>query len=205
MQNGLQVCCGNTYGSTQLSGSIPSRPCYAERAARERRRSIMNFPRSLYFEDLHEGLTFKSPALTVTEDSIIRFALEWDMQPFHVDVQAAKSSIFGSLVGSGLQTVMLTYKLYYQTGFLYGTAIAGLGFEEVRFLKPLRPNDTISVDCSVRTLQPSKQKDRGIVKVSLTTSNDKDAVLLIMTLAMLVARRPVLDQVATRITSKPSS
>lgn len=165
----------------------------------------MNFPRSLYFEDLHEGLTFKSPALTVTEDSIIRFALEWDMQPFHVDVQAAKSSIFGSLVGSGLQTVMLTYKLYYQTGFLYGTAIAGLGFEEVRFLKPLRPNDTISVDCSVRTLQPSKQKDRGIVKVSLTTSNDKDAVLLIMTLAMLVARRPVLDQVATRITSKPSS
>ncbi len=151
----------------------------------------MNFPRSLYFEDLHEGLTFKSPALTVTEDSIIRFALEWDMQPFHVDVQAAKSSIFGSLIGSGLQTVMLTYKLYYQTGIFHGTALGGLGFEEVRFLKPLRPNDTISVDCSVKAIRPSKQIDRGIVHISLKTSNHKDDVLLVMTLAVLIARRPV--------------
>lgn len=146
--------------------------------------------RGLYFEELEPGKQYRTAGITVTEDAIIRFALVWDSQPFHVDVVAAKDSIFGGLVSSGLQTLMLSYKLYYEHGLLKGTAIAGLGIDEIRFLKPLRPGDTIRVDYTIGSLKPSNKPGRGIVRVDLAAVNQNGDVILTVSLTALVASRP---------------
>jgi acyl dehydratase len=145
--------------------------------------------RGLFFEELEQGARFQSPGITVTEESVIRFALEWDMQPFHVDKEAAKSSIFGSLISSGLQTILLTYRLYFQLGVLDGTALAGLGIDNVRFRHPVRPGDTIRVNAEVTELRPTRQPDRGVIVWNLEAVNQDAEIVLTMTLSALIARR----------------
>jgi acyl dehydratase len=145
--------------------------------------------RGLFFEELEQGARFQSPGVTVTEESVIRFALEWDMQPFHVDKEAAKSSIFGSLISSGLQTILLTYRLYFQLGVLDGTALAGLGIDHVRFRHPVRPGDTIRVNAEVTELRPTRQPDRGVIVWNLEAVNQDAEIVLTMTLSALIARR----------------
>jgi acyl dehydratase len=145
--------------------------------------------RGLFFEELEQGARFQSPGVTVTEESVIRFALEWDMQPFHVDKEAAKSSIFGSLIASGLQTILLTYRLYFQLGVLDGTALAGLGIDHVRFRHPVRPGDTIRVNAEVTELRPTRQPDRGVIVWNLEAVNQDAEIVLTMTLSALIARR----------------
>lgn len=145
--------------------------------------------RGLYYEDLSAGQAYATPGLTVTEESIIRFALEWDMQPFHVDAIAAKNSIFGTLTASGLQTLMLSYRLYYQLGLFDGTALAGLGFKKVRFVKPLRPGATISVIATVDEMRDTKKQDRGLVVMELQTFDHDRELLLQMDLSLLLAKR----------------
>jgi acyl dehydratase len=145
--------------------------------------------RGLFFEELEQGARFQSPGVTVTEESVIRFALEWDMQPFHVDKEAAKSSIFGSLIASGLQTILLTYRLYFQLGVLDGTALAGLGIDHVRFRHPVRPGNTIRVNAEVTELRPTRQPDRGVIVWNLEAVNQDAEIVLTMTLSALIARR----------------
>lgn len=101
--------------------------------------------RGKYFEDLVLGETWRTEGFTVSKEAIISFAAHWDSQPFHVDQVAAQVSVFGGLVGSGLQTMLLSYRLYHALDLLHGTALAGLGIDEVRFHAPLRPEDTIHV------------------------------------------------------------
>lgn len=150
----------------------------------------ITIPRGLYFEDLRDARRFRSAGVTVTEDAIIRFALEWDAQPFHIDREAAAGSLFGSLVGSGLQTVMLTYRLYFQMGLLDGTAMAGLGIDRIKFLRPLIPGDTLHVMVEAVAVRPSGKPDRGIATIRLETLNQKEETILTMELSALVARRP---------------
>jgi acyl dehydratase len=145
--------------------------------------------RGLFFEELEQGARFQSPGVTVTEESVISFALEWDMQPFHVDKEAAKSSIFGSLISSGLQTILLTYRLYFQLGVLDGTALAGLGIDNVRFRHPVRPGNTIRVNAEVTELRPTRQPDRGVIVWNLEAVNQDAEIVLTMTLSALIARR----------------
>ena len=83
--------------------------------------------RSLYFEDIREGDWFDSVGTIVDETSIISFAKAWDPQPFHIDKAFAERSLFGGLSASGLQTILLTYKLYIDLGLFDGRRSAGHG------------------------------------------------------------------------------
>ncbi|PWR21643.1 MaoC/PaaZ C-terminal domain-containing protein [Zavarzinia compransoris] len=143
-----------------------------------------------WFDDLREGEVFWTQGVTLTEEAVIRFALEWDVQPFHVDAEAASTSMFGGLIGSGLQTVMLTYRLYHMLGLVEGTAKAGLGIDGIRFLKPTRPGDTLRVQVTVAALRASRQAGRGIATMAMETYNQRKELVLTMTLSALVARRP---------------
>ncbi len=142
--------------------------------------------RSLTFEELEIGSVFDTARVTVTEGAIIDFALRWDPQPFHIDRFAAKESIFGELVGSGLQTLMLSYRLFHDRGLLKDTALAGLGIDGLRFVSPLRPEDTISVRITVLSKRLSKTPGRGIVELALETINQNDTIVLSMVLKPLV-------------------
>lgn len=154
---------------------------------------MTDLPRSgLYWDELAVGSTYQGPGITVTEDAIIRFASEWDMQPFHVDRQAAAETLFGGLVGSGLQTLNLTYLMYLQTGLMQGTALAGLGIDEIRFHRPLRPGDTLVVDITVHAKQQTSRADRGVVTLKLR-SKIAGHPCLTMLLSALVAKRPLAE------------
>ncbi len=87
---------------------------------------------SLYFEDVVLGQIYTSGTDRVDEPDIIRFAREWDPQPFHLDPVAATDSLFGTLVASGLQTLLVSFRLFNGIALFRTTALAGAGLERLR-------------------------------------------------------------------------
>jgi acyl dehydratase len=126
----------------------------------------------MYFEDFKAGDEIESPGATLTEAQIIDFALMFDPQPFHVDVTAAAQSAFGGLIASGFHTAALTFRLFWQTGAFNDGSIGSPGLDELRWLKPVRPGDTLHVKAKVLEARRSTSKpDRGVVKMAYTTLN----------------------------------
>src|SRR5258706_10040411 len=97
----------------------------------------------MFLEDFKVGDEFTSPGITLTESQIIDFALQFDPQPFHVDVTAATAGIFGGLIASGLHTPALTFRLFLQTGVLGDASPRSPGPHQLRGLKPVRPGGTL--------------------------------------------------------------
>jgi acyl dehydratase len=144
----------------------------------------------LYFEDLALGMRFETAGATLTEDAVIRFGLEWDFQPFHVDREAAADSIFGGLIASGLHTLVMSYRLFNQLGVTNGTALAGLGMDRIRWHAPVHAGDTLRVRASIGSLRSSGSKsDRGVVVWHLETLNQRAERVFTAELAALVKRR----------------
>jgi acyl dehydratase len=93
------------------------------------------------------------------------------------------------MVASGLHTFLLTYKLFNRLGLLRESALAGLGFDELSFLKPVAPGDTLRVRVSVAALRESTRGDRGVVTLDLRTSNQRDEQVLKVRVSILVAKK----------------
>jgi acyl dehydratase len=149
----------------------------------------MNNP--LYFEDLAVGQTFSSGTVTVETEMIKAFAAEFDPQPFHLDEDAARSSLFGELVASGWHTAALTMKLLVEGEFKIVGGLIGMGFEELRWPRPVHPGDVLRVESEVLALRPSASRpDRGIVKVRNTTLNQDGQRVMVQVVNMIVPRRP---------------
>jgi acyl dehydratase len=145
----------------------------------------------LYFEDFPPGNIRESPARTVTRDEIFTFAGQFDPQPFHLDEEAAKRSIFGGLLASGWHTCAIHMRLMWET-YLKDTASMGSpGVDEIRWLKPVRPGDTLRVRFTVLEATPSRSKpDRGVVRsLSEVLNQHGDVVMTVRGLGMF-ARRP---------------
>src|ERR671911_3001873 len=120
----------------------------------------------LYFEDLRVGQVVDLGSITVEEEDILAFARLWDPQPFHVDPEAAKESVFGGLIASGWHTGAMWMRLYVDS-LLDGAASMGSpGIEELRWLAPVRPGDTLSGRLTILEATPSQRRaDRGTVRV----------------------------------------
>jgi len=147
----------------------------------------------LYFEDLAPGQIYKTMGVTVTEESVIRFSMEYDYQPFHADKIAAEKSRFGGLIASGIQTFALTMRLCNQAQLFAGNAIAGIGLDEARFLRPLYAGDTIRVVATILECRDSKSHpDGGIVTWALQTFNQKDEEVFKAKLINIMMRRPAI-------------
>src|SRR5262249_10865713 len=144
--------------------ATPSTPCHAEEAR--------EMTKPLYYEDLAVGQTFGTGTLTVEAEAIKAFAAEFDPQPFHLDEGAARASPFGGLVASGWHTAALTMRLLVGGELQVVGGLIGLGAEELRWPRPVRPGDVLRVESEVLGLRPSKsQTDRGLVRVRNTTLN----------------------------------
>jgi len=144
-----------------------------------------------YLEDFSEGQSFELGEETIREGEIIEFARRFDAQPFHVDPQAAKSSIYGGLIASGWHTASLFMGMLVR-GLLHDVASMGAGgIDEMRWLKPVRPDDTLRGRLTVLGQRPStKHPDRGLINcVGELFNQNGDRVLLIRWSAM-IARRP---------------
>jgi acyl dehydratase len=144
----------------------------------------------LFFEDLSVGQAYETHALTVTDEAIIRFALEYDFQPFHVDRRAAEESIFGGLIASGIQTLALSFRLCNQAQLFSGNSIAGIGFDEVRFLRPVYAGDSIRAIATVLACRPSKsQPTGGIVTWGIKSVNHEGHDVFSGKLINIIKRR----------------
>jgi len=146
----------------------------------------------LFFEDLAVGQVYETHALTITDEAIIRFALEYDFQPFHVDKRAAQDSIFGGLIASGIQTLALTFRLCNQAQVFGGNAVAGIGFDEVRFLRPVYAGDSIKAAATVLQCRPSKSRPiGGVVKWGIKSVNQDGHDVFKATLINIIKRRAI--------------
>jgi len=143
-----------------------------------------------WFEDLKVGMRFKSEAVTVSKDDILRFAREYDPQPFHLDEEAAKKTILGGLAASGWHTAAIAMRLAASSRPFGPHPLFGAGVDDLRWLKPVRPGDTIFVEVEVTSTRLSSKGDRGYVGVSYTVKNQKGDAVLTMAGTQLMALRP---------------
>ena len=146
--------------------------------------------RPYYFEDFKPGDRFESPGMAMTESAIIDFAVRYDPQPFHTDRAAAEKSIYGGLIASGIHTIAVSFSLLLQTGVLANN-LGSPGFDELRWLRPVRPGDTLRavgevVECRPSALRP----DRGTVRFRCTTLNQKDELVQTVFCNQLLQRHP---------------
>lgn len=145
----------------------------------------------MYFEDFKVGDELTSPGITLTEAQIIDFAMTFDPQPFHVDVTAASQSTFGGLIASGFHTAALSFRLFWQTGALTDGSIGSPGLDELRWLKPVRPGDTLRVKVKVlETRRSTSKPDRGVVRMAYTTLNQHGEAVMTLIGNQLLRVRP---------------
>jgi acyl dehydratase len=144
-----------------------------------------------YFDDFSVGDRFVTGGITLTESDIIDFALRYDPQPFHLDANAASESAFGGLIASGYQSLALCFRLFIQTGILTEASMGSPGIDELRWLSPVRPGDTLHTVVDVKEVIPSKSKpDRGIVRFRYAAINQHDEEALSFVLNHFLRRRP---------------
>lgn len=143
-----------------------------------------------YFEDFRVGDVIESQSLTVTESQIMDFAWAWDPQPFHVSRPDAEASMFGGIIASGFHTLALSFRLLWQGGPIQRTNLGGTGMDNLRWLKPVRPGDTIRVTAEVLELRPSSSRPFGHARLKYTTCNQHGEAVLSGEMLHLIAKRP---------------
>jgi acyl dehydratase len=145
----------------------------------------------LYFEDFPPGDVRESGARTVTREEMLAFAREFDPQPFHIDEAAARQTIYGGLIASGWHTIAIYMRLMWDS-YLKDTASLGSpGVDEVRWLTPVRPGDTLRARFTVVDAVPSRSKpDRGIVRSLSEVFNQRGEVVMTLRGLGMFGRRP---------------
>lgn len=143
-----------------------------------------------FIEDLAPGQKYGSGRLRVEADRIRSFAAEFDPQPFHLDDEAARSTLFRGLAASGWHTTAMTMRLLVDGEFRPAGGIIGAGFEELRWPRPVRPGDELHIESEILEVRPSKSRpDQGMVKVRTTTFNQDDEPVQVFTANLIVQRR----------------
>src|SRR5260221_6299618 len=148
---------------TPFSGTLEPRSILAEETA------AMS---GLYLEDFAVGQTFGSGRLRVEKERIKTFAAEFDPQPFHLDEEAARSSIFRGLAASGWHTAAMTMRLLVESELKPAGGIIGAGFDEFRWPRPVRTVDEVYLQSEILEVRPLKARpEQGLLKVRTTTRN----------------------------------
>ena len=143
-----------------------------------------------YFDDLTVGSVVDLGSKTVSEEEILRFAREFDPQPFHIDPQAAKDSIFGGLIASGWHTCSIAMRLMVDGLLANSSSLGSPGVEQIRWTRPVRPGDTLHAAVTVLEFRPSQSKpDRGTVKIRTEVTNQHGEQVMWMESFGMFARR----------------
>ena len=143
-----------------------------------------------YWEDIKVGDTATLGSHTVTEDEILAFARKYDPQPFHVDREAARQSIFGGLIASGWHSCAIMMRL--SVDHMKKAQLAGVGspgIDSCRFVKPVRPGDTVTVRTEITESWPSRSKPIGFIRRRADMVNQHgDVVLTVIGVGMFKRR-----------------
>jgi acyl dehydratase len=143
-----------------------------------------------YFDDLQVGQRFTSGTHLVDEAQIKEFARQFDPQPFHLDAEAARGSLFEGLVASGWHTAAITMRLMVTSGLPIAGGLIGAG-GEIAWPKPTRPGSVLHVESEILDLKPSKSRpDRGMATIRNETRDQNGDIVQVMTARLVVPRRP---------------
>ena len=145
----------------------------------------------LYFEDFEPDQIYELGSRTVSEEDIVSFAQQWDPQPFHVDAAAAAESVFGGLIASGWHTGAMWMRLYVDSVLGGPSGQGSTGVEELRWLAPVRPGDTLRGRLTVLETSPSERRpDRGTIRIRGEMVNQDGVTVMSMVSRGHFARRP---------------
>jgi acyl dehydratase len=147
--------------------------------------------RDLWFQDFTPGRVWETAGATLTEAQILAFAWEWDPQPFHLDRGAAEASPYGGLIASGFQTLLMAFRLFHAERVINPASIGSPGIDELRWLRPVRPGDTLRVRAEVLSQTPSRSKpDRGAAVIAYAVANQTGETVMTYRATHLLLKRP---------------
>ena len=143
-----------------------------------------------YFEDYAPGAVYEFGSVTVTQAEIIDFAKRFDPQTFHINPELAARSIYGGIIASGWHTGSIMMRMLADNFLSTVASMGSPGVDEMRFRKPVRPGDELSLRVTVVDRRLSKSKpDRGIVKIHSEVLNQDSEVVMEMTSINIFGRR----------------
>lgn len=145
-----------------------------------------------YLEDFVPGQVFGGASRVRVDPARIKsFAAEFDPQPFHLDEEAARDTIFRGLVASGWHTAAMSMRLLVTSELQPAGGLVGAGFDELRWPLPVRPGDELRVESEILEARPLKSRnDRGLIKVKTTTLNQHGEAVQVLIANLFVPRRP---------------
>ena len=144
-----------------------------------------------FFDDFEVGELFVSRGATLSEAQILDFALRYDPQPFHLDSHAAAQTPYGGLIASGFQTLALGFRMFFQENLITAASLGSPGMDELRWLLPVRPGDTLHTEAEVKDKRPSRSKpDRGTLWMAYTVKNQHKEAVMTFVCTHILARKP---------------
>jgi acyl dehydratase len=145
----------------------------------------------MYFEDVQVGETDRFGRYEVTREEIIEYARQFDPQPFHMDEAAAKRSMFGGLIASGWHTGAMLMRMINDHAIPGAATTGALGFDDLKWLKPVRPGDVLSVETRVVDKSESRSRPEiGVVKIESQVVDQRGEVKMSLVSLVLYRRRP---------------
>lgn len=146
----------------------------------------------MYFDDMPVGFAYETGSRRLTEAEIVGFARDYDPQPFHIDAEAAATSIYGGIIASGFQTLLTAFRLTLEAGIWNEASMGSPGMRDIQWLKPVRPGDTLRVRAEVIGATPSKSRpDRGRTEVLAEVLNQEGEVVMRYTATHILKRKAV--------------
>lgn len=144
-----------------------------------------------WFEDFATGQVFETRGCTLSEAQILDFAWQHDPQPFHIDKEAAAQTPYGGIIASGFQTLLVAFRLFYQEKIINAASMGSPGMDELRWLAPVRPGDTLRVRAEVLELRPSRSRpDRGTAVIGYAVRNQRGETVMTFKATHILRRRP---------------
>ena len=144
----------------------------------------------IYFEDVRVGDTERFGRYEVTREEIVEYARQFDPQPFHLDEEAARQSMFGGLIASGWHTGAMLIRMLNDHSIPRAATTGALGFDELKWREPVRPGDVLTVE--TRVLEKTESRSRpeiGVVKVASEVRDLRGRVKMSLVSLVLYRRR----------------
>jgi len=143
-----------------------------------------------YWEDFYPGQVLETGGHSLSEEEIIDFARKYDPQPFHVNLEMAKQSYFGGLIASGWQTASICMRMICDLYLLESASLGSPGIDELRWVKPVRPGDTLSLKATVlETRASASRPEMGTMRACSEVYNQHGELVMHMTGVGMFRRR----------------
>ena len=143
-----------------------------------------------YWEDFYPGQVLETGGYSLSEEEIIEFAEKYDPQPFHTDREKAKQTFFGGLIASGWQTASLCMRMICDLYLLEAASLGSPGIDELRWVKPVRPGDTLHLKVTVlETRASTSRPDMGTMRARSEVCNQHGELVMHMSGVGMFRRR----------------